>query len=476
MNSAIPVNGSCFSAMTEYERLLTDELELKENTARYHADGRWTERHLQCVWYNDNLRPQELVTDDGETVIVESCGRWNLESGPDFLDAALIVGPERRRIVGDIEIHIRPSGWTQHCHSSDPRYANIIAHITYFPGPRAADLPKSALAIPLRAALQANPRFSFDDIDLSAYPHAVLPSTPRPCQIVWGEDPDKGIAILKAAGLHRLDVKRRRMADLIDASSDPLQAFFESVMAALGYKQNTQNFRDIARAYPLTAWTDDKLTNYARLLGIAGLLPDPSDADADTVSFLRDLWDRWWHNPVKNTTRSFEWKMNSVRPLNHPVRRLAAAAAIFSNKNKLNAFISSLDPAQPKFVRDVRDSLSEMASFAEVEPLLSLTGKIGKPTALLGSSRAAAIAINTVIPFIAATRPELTELIYTEIPSESISAPMRTMANRLFGRDHNPCVLYSSNGLCQQGLLQIFSDFCLNARGSCADCRFGKLE
>ena len=59
-------------------------------------------------------------------------------------------------------------------------------------------------------------------------------------------------------------------------------------------------------------------------------------------------------------------------------------------------------------------------------------------------------------------------------PSESISAPMRTMANRLFGRDHNPGALYSADGLRQQGLLQIFSDFCLNVRGDCAGCRFAR--
>ena len=456
---------------TDYTSLLPAECACaREAAAEYRSGGRWTERHLQCVWYNASLRPDALATDDGEPVEVESCGRWNLEAGPDFLDAVLLVGTERRRLVGDVEVHIRPSGWTQHRHNADPRYANVIAHVTYFPGPRAADLPPSVLSIPLRDALRAKARFSFDDIDLAAYPHAVLPATPRPCQLVWGEDPDKGIAILEAAGRHRFDLKTRRIQDLADALGDPLQALYETMMAGLGYKQNAQPFRDLARAYPIASWTGDRRTDYARLLGLAGLLPDASESTA--APFVRDLWDRWWRAPVRTAEPAPVWHLNSVRPLNHPVRRLAAAAALFSSRAAFASFVGSLDPSQPKFARVLCRALADRARFEEVEPLLSLTGEPRRPVALLGPARAAALAANAILPFLAATRPELAGQLCRGLPSETVSAPMRTMANRLFGRDHNPGALYSADGLRQQGLLQIFADFCLNARGGCSNCRF----
>ena len=455
----------------QYAELLADDFELREPVADYQAGGRWTERHLQCVWYNAALRPAALVTDGGEPVEVESCGRWNLEAGPDFLDAALVIGAERRRVVGDVEVHIRPSGWSRHHHASDPRYANVIAHVTYFPGPRAADLPPSVAAIPLRDALRASPRFSFDDIDLSAYPHAVIPASPRPCQLAWGDDPDRGGAILEAAGRHRLELKTRRMADLMDALGDPMQALYESVMAALGYKRNAQPFRELARAYPLAAWTGDRLTDYARLLGLAGLLPDASGAGGN-ADFVRSLWDRWWRAPVRPAPPPPEWRLDAVRPLNHPVRRLAAAAALFSGRGQFEALVASADPSDPKFVRTLCRALTDLARFAEVEPLMSLTGEPGRPTSLLGPSRAEAVAVNAILPFIAATRPETAPLLWRRLPPESVSAPMRAMANRLFGRDHNPSAIYTADGLRQQGLLQIFSDFCLNARGGCDGCGF----
>ena len=46
---------------------------------------------------------------------------------------------------------------------------------------------------------------------------------------------------------------------------------------------------------------------------------------------------------------------------------------------------------------------------------------------------------------------------------------MRLTALHLFGRDHNPA-LYSDSGLLQQGLLQVYLDFCLNARPGCDAC------
>jgi hypothetical protein len=47
---------------------------------------------------------------------------------------------------------------------------------------------------------------------------------------------------------------------------------------------------------------------------------------------------------------------------------------------------------------------------------------------------------------------------------------MRLTALHLFGRDHNPAVFYADNGLLQQGLLQVYLDFCLNAAPDCEAC------
>lgn len=463
----------------DYEAFLPcDAFCLREPPALYNTEGHWSERHLQCVWYNDALRPAHLVTTDGEPVEVKSCGRWNLEAGPDFRDAVLFVGKERRRLTGDVEVHIRPSAWKAHGHSGDPRYANVIAHVTYFPTPPAADLPSGAVSISLRDPLRANPGFSFSDIDISAYPHAILPPTPRPCQEIWGSDPARGIAILRSAGMHRLDIKRQRMLALIAESESPFQALYESVMAALGYKRNAPAFRMLARAFPVKDWSSSAIDNFAVLLGLGGLLPNISDIRDEKVSALaRRLWDAWWQADKPPHDFRLEWHFDSVRPLNHPLRRLAAAAALFTRSAGLAAELNTVDIRSPDYAAEYSRILSRGASFPEMEGFGSFTrGFLAKPAALIGPACAAVITTNAVVPYVAAVTGLPSSAIFTSVKPEQTSAPMRTMAVRLFGRDHNPAVLYEKDGILQQGLLQIFNDFCLNSRSGCSDCKFGRGE
>ena len=211
----------------------------------------FTERHLQCVWADERLRPGTLSTAAGERVQVEHPGEWNTGPGPDFLNAALRVGPELRRLTGDVEIHIRPVDWQRHRHADDPRYRRVCAHVAFYPGTLpAAELPAGALQIALRPALDAIPDFSFDNIDLMAYPVAAR-ATPPPCRKAMASlaPPARGAA-LDAAGESRL----RHRAELLQSAMldrGPAQVIYEEVMAALGYRPNKAPFRRLARLLPL---------------------------------------------------------------------------------------------------------------------------------------------------------------------------------------------------------------------------------
>ena len=439
-------------------------------------EDRFTERHLQCVWYSDRLRPA-IVTDGGEAVEVESCGRWNLEAGPDFLDAVLRVGPERRRVVGDVEIHVRPGGWTSHGHAGDVRYANVVLHVTYYPGPRPADLPAGVLCASLRDGLRASPRFSFEAIDIAAFPHAEIPSTPRPCREAWGGDPDKAGAILCAAGAYRLDAKRRRLRAALREKGDRKAVLHEAVFAALGYKRNAEAFRRLAAALPLREWTGDKVIDFARLLGVAGLLPEIPSRDDPREPFVHRLWEAWWRHGAEPPAQPIAWVLDGSRPQNSPVRRLAAGAAIFSDSDALDGWLEKSDIAKKGFPLEAAKKIVELASFEEMEPLYGLSGKAppadARPMALVGRERASSIVANALVPYLAALHPKKAKALYDRLPAETLSAPMRLMASRLFGPDHNPRLLYEGDGLRQQGLLQIYLDFCLSCKAGCAGCAFG---
>ena len=445
----------------------------------------FSERHLQCVWADDRLRPAHLATAAGEPVQVEHPGEWNTGPGPDFLNAALRVGPELRRIVGDVEIHVRPADWQRHRHAGDPRYRRVCAHVAYFPGTLpAADLPPGTLQIALRPALDAQPDFSFDNVDLLAYPVAAR-ATPPPCRAAMARlTPAQRGAVLDAAGESRL----RRRAELLQAAMldrGPAQVIYEETMAALGYRPNKAPFRRLARLLPLDRLREtsagDPVRAYALLMGVAGLLPDPTAhraRDAETKMFLRRCWDAWWPRSDEFLARRIpraDWSMAGLRPANRPERRLMAAALLFAPASSLPERIADV-------VRDPRGAPAKnlLALFDLPDApywsrrLSFANAPVQEPVALVGKSRAQAILVNLLLPAFAAlgAPAEAWKSLIDALPAEEPNELIRQTALRLFGQDHSPR-LYRS-GLRRQGLIQIHHDYCLGDRTLCAACPFPK--
>ncbi|MDF7806267.1 DUF2851 family protein [Pontiellaceae bacterium B12219] len=402
----------------------------------------YRERHIQCLWADPRNRPVELKTTDGETVRVEHPGDWNLEAGPDFLNAALLIGKEKRRITGDLEIHIHPNGWKQHGHAADPNFANTRFHIVYFQG---LEIP-GLIQIPLQGILATDPRFSFDNIDLTAFPYSI-PSGDFP---MLGIHPDQKIQWLEAAGEERLRLKAERLL-LALQHKEPEQVLWEELLAALGYKNNKAAFRRLATQLPLArlramASTPDEA--YALLLGLSGLLPKNPDPEwtPETKTFIRSVWDCWWKQPEElhelALTKS-DWTLSGIRPANHPVRRLMAAA--------FYAFQTL----------EISNHWKHLTQFPSNHWNTHISWKRKcTPTALVGQARANAIITNILIPFQAAT--ENSELNLDNLPAEPSNSIIRQTAFTLFGPDHTAKVYKSA--LARQGLIQIFHDYLITHR------------
>jgi len=377
-----------------------------------------TERHVQAIWYDSALRPKNLVTRRGSEVTVLSPGEWNLEAGPDFRNAVLEIGRDRRRIVGDVEVHLCPADWDFHRHGADPNYRNVIAHVTWGCGPVPHSLPAGAVSIWLGRFVTADTSFSPEQIDVEAYPYARLPLGERPCEEAIGHDPDLAREVLTEAGKHRLHMKARRISGrLCEAQGNRRQVFYEEVMTALGYKKNARQFRHVAERVP-----------------IANL---PDQAEAAKSALL--------------AAGSFEeWDRSGYRPHNTPERRLVSAAHIFT--------------ATPT-MRFVDES-----EFSKESCRAMVTMMCGDHC--MGRGRAGAILANVIAPF--ALAEGRTDEVPEWLPPEDVSDPVRLTAFRLFGRDHNPAAYYATNGLLIQGLLQIHRDYCLQSHPACADCRLAE--
>ena len=439
----------------------------------------WSERHLRCVWANSAYRPPTLLASDGRRIIVDDPGRWNLEAGPDFLDARLRTAPDEALMRGDVELHIRPADWRRHGHAGDPRYRQVIAHVTYFEGTLPeADLPPSVLQIALRPRLKENPLFSFESLDLPAYPFATPADQPPCARVLKDWSTEQRLDLLESAGEERLRQKTVRLAEAL-ALGDPEQILYEELMGALGYKQNQAPFHALARRLTMAQLRadsrNDPASAYALLAGVAGLLPGRTHPlwDDETRIFVRSLWDFWWRHQATWQSQVLEkdvWELSSIRPVNNPLRRLSAAAALFTgNPPPLKSLIAACTSPEPVW-REILEILGAAGMESYWGWHSSLSGRrLARPAAVIGSRRAATLLANVLVPWAAAVtarapdRPRLRTL-----PAEDDNRHVRHATHTLFGRDYPPALHHS--GLRQQGLLQIFNDFCLNSRNGCRGC------
>jgi hypothetical protein len=451
MYAAPPIQETFFPRAAVYRNLISPG-EVCETAGRYFP---YTERHLHVLWFDDRLRPQNLKTSRGEPVTVENPGRWNLEAGPDFSGAVLLIGREKRRIAGDAEIHIFSNDWKNHGHHTDPRYAKVRFHITWFPGKIDETLfPPGTVHISVCEPCMTD----LESIDLTAYPYAEPHA--RTVFPMCGKTPDEIFKILESAGEERLRQKTQRLAWLMQEHGEA-QALYEETAAALGYKHNKAPFRKLAQTLPLASlaqYGSDRKIIYAVLLGISGLLPKQPAANWPDASKkeLRALWDCWWREQHKweevTPLSKADWNFSGLRPLNHPVRRLCALAQWIS----FGVFQGGA--RSPNVPRTARRAVPTQFKECFWSTHTGWTGK-EKPAELVGKDRAQAIELNVVAPYRLA-KGDAAAL--QNLPVEPMNSIIRETAYTLFGPDHSP-KLYRT-ALARQGLIRIFNDFILTGR------------
>ncbi len=209
----------------------------------------------------------------------------------------------------------------------------------------------------------------------------------------------------------------------------------------------------------------------AHLFGIAGFLPGESTARlaAEPRDWLRELWEIWWkaRAPLDYALlpRS-QWKLAGLRPLNRPERRLAALAHLVPHIRKLLAALKSGDDeAFARIMLGVRDPFWESHATLTGTPLRA-------PCRLIGEERVHDILVNVFWPMVSLERPDDAALGLREVTSAP-NNKARIASQRLLVAALAP--KHAREALIQQGLLQIFRDYCAADCSQCRDCTFPEL-
>ena len=434
-----------------------------------------SELELQARWFAGDFGKQ-FVSTAGEKIDVIQFGVWNREAGPDFRDAAIRINASDP-IRGCIELDVSNRSWETHGHATNPAFEETVLHVF---------AEKSDRDFFTRTKSNRNvPQVCIDPAVLPDASSANLPlARPGRCQAPLKDLPEERVrSVLEAAAQFRLQQKANRIRNKIDSHGRD-EALFQEIAAALGYKENKLPFTLIAQRLPLKLLHDKPEDSEAMLFGLAGFLeaPDLSVFKRSTREYVRKLWDRWW--PHRDEMQRMilpakVWRLTGTRPVNHPQRRLGALSTLAREwrafRRAMEKTIAGDPPSQSSGVaRPLASTTSNFFSGLD-HPFwkyhYTLTAEASpKAMALIGESRVADILANVLFAFWLSEDSEVWPE-YAQLPARLSNRRLETAATRLFGNDPRRTQFVRTVAY-QQGLLQIYEDFCMQDNSDCAQCPF----
>jgi hypothetical protein len=418
------------------------------------------ELELQARWFAGDFG-RAFSSTSGDPVEVVQFGTWNRETGPDFRDAVIRLN-KGEPIRGCIEIDVTDRSWETHGHALNPAFEETVLHVFF---------EKSEREFFTRTKSNRNvPQVL---IDLAAFPEAFAANIPlaRPgrCQApLRNLSEDRVRSLLNGAAQFRLRKKAAQIRNKIESHGRD-ETVFQEVANALGYKENRLPFTLIAQRLDLKLLRSNPPNAEALLFGVAGFLesPDLGVYKTTTRQYVRDLWDRWW--PHRDEFQRMilprnVWRITGTRPANHPQRRLAALSIIAREWPRARRVFDKTD------MRAIRKFFASLEHLFWSSHFTLTSAPSATAMALVGESRMAEILGNVLFPLWMCDNFDVwTD--YTKLTAHLSNRRLETGATRLFGDDPRRSAFLKTVAH-QQGILQIYEDFCLRDNSDCAHCPF----
>lgn len=444
-----------------------------------------TEDLLQLAWRAQPWPAEELRTVEGHRLRVISPGWLNRQEGPDFHTAQLLFNGALH--TGDVEVHLRASGWRAHGHHDDPRYNDVILHVVHTADHGSA--PARTQSGRNVATLALEPLLSEQAIE------SLSPETPldppagnlcgRCAATVAGGSPDKMLSFLRLAGEWRVLSKTRALQDRADTAG-PDQALYEAFMTACGYSRFKKEFHLLARQLPYDRARQlarqDPLALETAFFTMTGLLPaaPPESDNPAAVEHFRRLTELRQTVLPGLRALAIEWPRVGIRPANAPERRLSGAARMVARTAP-----TGLAEAVESVWTQALPAKERMSGFEAFFPRpmgywashYTWNGKAqSAPLAIFGAARILAIVGNVFVPAGLAlarrTRNRSLEervLAFFEwLPGEPDNSVTKRMKTWVL-----PDPPRRIGFQLQQGLIQMHHDWC-EANPSCRNCSLAR--
>ncbi|MFA7231578.1 MAG: DUF2851 family protein [Victivallaceae bacterium] len=431
-------------------------------------DERFSEKSLQFLW-NSIDTGKKYSLEDNRSLEIISPGTWNGEAGPDFSNARIRI--DGISCTGAVEIHLKASDWFAHGHQHDRNYNQVILHVVAendLDQNRREQLPPM-LVIKKSAVTAGFRKLNYGD-----------------CSAFFKNAGNEKIKrLLTEAGLHRFNLKKNQLIRqmLLDgAEKNCLRQIFD----AAGYKKNRKEFLELFERY-MEYPVDLRQKHYEAILwGESGLLPDlaVSKLSEEMEEFARRLWEEWWQiRPAGK--ESIKWKNSGGRPVNSPCRRIVLLCRLleFFGEKPLARLVEILNVPTPAIIAG---KILKTVQFSD--PLWnkysSFTTKNTRPAAIGGKSTAVEIAVNVLLPSLAASAeigfwndksPAIKSSavkIWLELPAMQENIIIKNALSRWFENPETGRKLLNT-AAAGQGVIHLYREFCEKCQADCNSCRLG---
>jgi hypothetical protein len=418
-----------------------------------------TEAFLHYVWQYQYFDKSALTTTDGETVSVFNPGFPNAHAGPDFFNARIRIGG--MDWVGNVEIHIHASGWTDHKHDADDAYGNVILHVVWNEDKKIKHKDTSRLpTIELKSRVAEQL--------LLHYRKLVNSPGKIPCAASLGQVTDlTRLSMLDKALMYRLEARAFQIQNIFKYNNnDWEETTYQLLSRNFGFKVNAEPFEQLARSLPckiLQRHANQPQQVEALLFGQAGFLDEKLRDDYFSLlcreySLLEKKYSL--HSGRMNKA---QWRFLRLRPANFPSLRLAQLASLVCRE------------------KNIFSKILEARSFQSLHQLFSVEQSVywqhhyrffkSVPEKIppLGSSSINNLIINTVVPL---------QVSYGKIKDDPGLIDCAVEILQHVSPEDNAIVknwkalgFKITSAADSQALIELHNSFCLKRR--CLDCNIG---
>lgn len=414
------------------------------------------EEFLHYVWQYKLFSFKMLLGTKNEEIYIIKSGVANVNSGPDFLNAQIII--DGQKWAGNVEIHLKSSDWYGHNHEEDVNYDAVILHVVYEDD--VTVFMKNNKPLPtlvLKDKIPENLKDNYKNLLVSS-------KNWIPCEKdIANVDVFLMNNWLERLYIERLEEKTIFIKEILKKTDNNYEAvLFQLLAKSFGLKVNGAAFLTLAQSVDFSIVRKESFDTHklsALLFGQSGFLEGDGE---DYYKSLKNEYEYLQHKYGLKPVAMNQFQFFRMRPSNFPTIRIAQLTALYCKHQNLFSKLIKINK-----LSTIYELLSvEVADFWKEHYTFETSSK--KSSKRLTKPFINLLIINAVIPlrFIygyekGVENKEVLLDLLKQLPAEKNNIISKFMEFKIIAK----------NGFESQSLLHLKNSYCSNNK--CLQCVVG---